>query len=67
MLHIFGAAGNGYGEPVDDDGYASNPEVMAIAESTNPGRNGFEDKAGYSDIGKAVFLSAPSNGGVKQY
>ena len=62
---IFWAAGNGYGEPVDDDGYASNPEVMAIAASTNPGRNGFEDKAGYSDIGKAVFLSAPSNGGIK--
>ena len=62
---IVWAAGNGYGESVDDDGYASNPDVMAIGASTNPDRNGKEDKARYSDIGKAVFVCAASNGGTK--
>ena len=59
------AAGNGYAESVDDDGYASNPDVMAVGASTNPNRNGREDKAPYSDIGKAIFICAPSNGGTK--
>jgi subtilisin family serine protease len=62
---IFWAAGNGYGESVDDDGYASNPDVMAIGASTNPDSNGHEDKARYSDTGKAVFICAPSSGGTK--
>lgn len=66
---IFWAAGNGNvrnpGELVDNDGYASNPDVMAIAASTNPDASGRETKAPYSDIGKALFVSAPSNGGSK--
>jgi subtilisin family serine protease len=68
-IPIFWAAGNGNvanpGESVDDDGYASNPDVMAIAASTNPDANNRETKAPYSDIGKALFVSAPSSGGSK--
>jgi subtilisin family serine protease len=60
---IFWAAGNGNGESVDEDGYAANPDVMSIAASKNPDENGYEDRSPYSDIGKAVFLSAPSSGG----
>jgi subtilisin family serine protease len=68
-IPIFWAAGNGNvanpGELVDNDGYASNPDVMAIAASTNPDTNRRESKAPYSDIGKALFISAPSSGGSK--
>jgi subtilisin family serine protease len=68
-IPIFWAADNGNvrnpGELVDNDGYASNPDVMAIAASTNPDASGRETKAPYSDIGKALFVSAPSNGGSK--
>ncbi len=69
-IPIFWAAGNGNvanpGELVDNDGYASNPDVMAIAASINPDSRGRgETKAPYSDIGKALFVSAPSSGGSK--
>jgi len=68
-IPIFWAAGNGNvanpGELVDNDGYASNPDVMAIAASTNPDARRRETKAPYSDIGKALFVSAPSSGGSK--
>lgn len=56
-IPIFWAAGNG-DESVDNDGYAANPDVIAIAASTDA-----EEKAWYSDYGKAVFVCAPSNGG----
>jgi subtilisin family serine protease len=62
---IVWAAGNGYGEPIELDGYASNPDVMAIGSSRYPDPNGYEDKAGHSDVGKSLFLCAPSNGGEK--
>ena len=58
-------SGNGYGESVNDDGYASNPDVMAIGASTNPDSSSYEDKARYSDTGKAIFICAPSSGGTK--
>jgi subtilisin family serine protease len=61
---IFWAAGNG-NESVDDDGYASCEYAMAIAASTNPKEDGSEDRARYSDKGKALFVSAPSSGGTK--
>lgn len=68
-IPIFWAAGNGNvanpGELVDNDGYASNSDVMAIAASTNPDARGRETKAPYSDIGKALFVCAPSSGGSK--
>ncbi len=63
---IIWAAGNGDGESVDEDGYASNPYVIAVTASINPDTNGYEDRAPYCDIGKAVFISAPSNGGTEK-
>ena len=50
------AAGNG-DESVDLDGYAANPDVMAIAAS-----NDHEVRSWYSDFGDAVWVCAPSNG-----
>jgi hypothetical protein len=58
------ASGNG-DENVDCDngspcdGYASHPNVLAVAATTDLDR-----KAPYSDWGEAIFISAPSNGGV---
>jgi subtilisin family serine protease len=49
------AAGNG-NESVDNDGYASYERVIAVAACDDRGK-----KAPYSDFGKAVFCSFPSN------
>ena len=58
------AAGNG-NESVDNDGYASNPNVMAVAASNDTGR-----RSVYSDFGSAVWCSFPSsdfgNAGMNQ-
>jgi subtilisin family serine protease len=59
-IPIFWAAGNG-SELVSQDGYASNPDVMAIAACTAA-----EGPASYSDFGPEIFACAPSNGGVGQ-
>ena len=53
------AAGNGY-ESVSLDGYASNPDVMAIAACTDA-----DEHAAYSDFGPEISICAPSNGGAK--
>jgi subtilisin family serine protease len=55
-IPIFWAAGNG-DESVMLDGYASNPDVIAVAASTSA-----EKKAWYSDHGAAVWVCAPSSG-----
>ena len=55
-IPIFWAAGNG-NESVMDDGYASNPGVIAVAASTSK-----EQRAGYSDHGSAIWVCAPSSG-----
>lgn len=49
------AAGNG-NESVDDDGYASNPQVIAVAACNSRGR-----RSVYSDMGDAVWCAFPSN------
>lgn len=49
------AAGNG-NESVDNDGYASYDEVVAVAASNDAGT-----RAVYSDFGKAIWCSFPSN------
>ena len=49
------AAGNG-NESVDLDGYASYSKVMAVAACNDKGK-----KSPYSDFGKAVWCSFPSN------
>jgi subtilisin-like proprotein convertase family protein len=49
------AAGNG-NESVDNDGYASYANVIAVAACDDTGK-----KAPYSDFGKAVWCSFPSN------
>jgi subtilisin family serine protease len=51
------AAGNG-NESVDNDGYASNPKVIAVAASNDRGT-----RSAYSDFGKAVWCSFPSSHG----
>ncbi|MGB9927608.1 MAG: S8 family serine peptidase [Methanosarcina sp.] len=53
---IFWAAGNG-NESVSNDGYASNPEVIAVAASSNN-----ERRSPYSDFGPEIFICAPSSG-----
>jgi subtilisin family serine protease len=53
------AAGNG-NESVSNDGYASNPDVMAIAACTDG-----DVRAFYSDMGPELSVCAPSNGGSK--
>jgi hypothetical protein len=55
-IPIFWAAGNG-DESMMDDGYASNPDVMAVAASTER-----DVKAYYSDFGPGIWVSAPSSG-----
>jgi subtilisin family serine protease len=49
------AAGNG-NESVDNDGYASNPKVIAVAACNDVGK-----KSPYSDFGRAVWCAFPSN------
>lgn len=53
---IFWAAGNG-NESLSNDGYAANPDVMAIAASSSRDRRSW-----YSDFGTEVFICAPSSG-----
>ncbi|MFF0388230.1 S8 family serine peptidase [Kitasatospora sp. NPDC004615] len=55
-IPICWAAGNG-NESVDKDGYSSNPNVIAVAASTNR-----ERRAYYSDFGNAIWVCAPSSG-----
>ncbi len=52
---IIWAAGNG-NESVDNDGYASNEKVIAVAACNDIGT-----RAAYSDMGKAVWCAFPSN------
>jgi subtilisin-like proprotein convertase family protein len=49
------AAGNG-NEPVENDGYASSPMVIAVAACNDRGKRSI-----YSDFGKAVWCAFPSN------
>jgi len=49
------AAGNG-NEPVDNDGYASNPKVIAVAACNDRGA-----RSVYSDFGNAVWCAFPSS------
>ena len=55
-IPIFWAAGNG-DESVSLDGYAANPEVIAVAASTSN-----ERRAWYSDFGPEVWICGPSSG-----
>lgn len=55
-IPIVWAAGNG-DESVSLDGYAANPDVMAIAASTSD-----ETRAHYSDFGPEIWVCAPSSG-----
>src|SRR5258708_33597808 len=59
-IPIFWAAGNGH-ESVSADGYASHPDVMAIAACSASGAI-----APYSDYGPEIFACAPSNGSFGQ-
>jgi subtilisin family serine protease len=52
------AAGNG-NESVDNDGYASNPKVIAVAACNDASK-----RSAYSDKGEAVWCAFPSNDGV---
>jgi subtilisin family serine protease len=49
------AAGNG-NESADNDGYASNPKVIAVAACNDTGR-----RSVYSDFGNAVWCAFPSS------
>lgn len=51
------AAGNG-NESVDNDGYASNPKVIAVAACSDTNK-----KSAYSDFGGAVWCCFPSSDG----
>ncbi len=51
---IFFAAGNG-NESVDNDGYASHPQVLAVAACNDRGR-----RSVYSDFGRALCCAFPS-------
>ncbi len=55
-IPILWAAGNG-DESVSRDGYASNPDVIAVAASTSA-----ETRAWYSDYGPEISVCAPSSG-----
>jgi hypothetical protein len=60
-IPIFWAAGNG-DEPLEKagqptDGYATNPDVMAIAASTDQ-----DTRSWYSDYGPQICVCAPSSG-----
>ena len=52
---IVWAAGNG-NESVDNDGYASNPDVIAVAACNDSGT-----RSAYSDHGAAIAVAFPSN------
>lgn len=52
------AAGNG-NEPVDNDGYASYPKVVAVAACNDRNK-----KADYSDFGDALWCAFPSSNGA---
>ncbi len=51
---LFFAAGNG-NEPVDNDGYASHPDVLAVAACNDRSR-----RSVYSDFGRALSCAFPS-------
>ena len=55
---IVWAAGNG-NESADNDGYASNPNVIAVAACNDAGK-----RSAYSDKGRAIWCSFPSNDGT---
>lgn len=55
-IPIVWAAGNG-DESVSLDGYASNPEVLAIGATTSK-----DTRAWYSDYGPEIWVCAPSSG-----
>lgn len=55
-IPIFWASGNG-NESVSLDGYAANPDVIAVAASTSN-----ETRAWYSDFGPEIWVCAPSSG-----
>ena len=55
-IPVFFAAGNG-NELVSDDGYASNPDVMAVAATSVR-----DVRSPYSDFGPEIFIAAPSSG-----
>ena len=55
-IAVFWAAGNG-NESVSLDGYASNPEVIAVGAA-----NSSETRSWYSDFGPEVWICAPSSG-----
>lgn len=59
-IPVVWAAGNG-DESVSPDGYAANPDVMAIAASTSD-----ETRAHYSDFGPEIWVCAPSSGSAAQ-
>ena len=54
---IFWAAGNG-NESVDNDGYAANPDVIAVAACNDMNR-----RSAYSDKGRALWCAFPSDNG----
>jgi len=54
---IVWAAGNG-NESVDKDGYASNPNVIAVAACNDKG-----ERSAYSDTGRALWCAFPSSDG----
>ena len=58
-IPIFFAAGNG-GDSVDPDPYATHPQVMTVAASTD-----INTKTVYSEYGESIFICAPSSGGYK--
>jgi subtilisin family serine protease len=55
-IPVLWAAGNG-DESISLDGYAANPDVIAVAASTSR-----ETRAWYSDYGPEVWVCAPSSG-----
>jgi subtilisin family serine protease len=55
---ILFAAGNG-NESVDNDGYAANPDVIAVAACNDQSK-----RSAYSDKGRALWCSFPSSAGV---
>lgn len=60
-IPICWAAGNG-NESVSPDGYASNPDVIAVGASSSPNSSGEEQRSPYSDFGPEVWVCAPSSG-----
>ncbi len=54
---IFWAAGNG-NESADNDGYVTNPDVIAVAACNDKGK-----RSAYSDMGQAIWCAFPSSNG----